>query len=173
MYELRIFAVMFVLILGCGSEPQTPPVPTIEQQIAAVPGIENINKFIDEKDPWTKFYNAWDFVKTQATLNSVTDYDSPVHLTMYLANLPTEWSRIEGFRKAGDGQDKNTMRIEACMLGYQMPWAPANTMMWNNLEEEYGQTNMLEWKWLDKSDDSAQKLELWFRMKDRKTFVAD
>lgn len=174
MYKPCCSIVILFVFSGCGSKPEQSPHPTVEQQIAAAPGIDLINNFIDEKDPWTRYYKAWDFVKSQAQTSYVAECDPPAFIQLHLAKTATDWSRIEGTRRvAAENPDPNTLLIEITSIAFGLPWAPAKEAITAWQTEEQQGSRMLEWRWADNNRTGQQNVEFWFRMKTRESFIAD
>jgi len=169
MYELRRVIVVVLLLVGCNAETVPPP--------ADVHDIDNVLKFIDEKDPWTKYYNAWDFVKTQAKLKHVTSHDPPVFLELRMAKVATDWSTAEAVQFGSASVQEYELDLNHELFSFvffSMPWEPVKIREWMLIGAaiESGETGMLEWKSLDKSDGKSRRIELWFRMKSQESFVS-
>lgn len=180
MYKSRCLFVILFVAIGCGSKPEPAPSPTIEQQIAAVPGIDLITNFIDEKDPWTKYYKSWDFVKTRARFYDANGYDPPIFFELKMASVATDWSKARALQKGNDPIQENKYAPKfhqelSAFVSSSMPWAPVKMRDWMMSESvfEDGESGMLEWKWVDLSYNGTKKLELWFRMKTRNSFIAE
>lgn len=166
MYKLRCTFVMLFVVCGCSEQPAQQTATTQQQN-----QIDLVAAFIDEKDPWTKYYNAWEFVRTQTEKSEVRQYENPVFLKLTMAETATGWSVIEAIRRQSNTADEDTIKIEIVTFAQAMPWAPAKSMSWHKMGASAGDTNMVEWRWLDKSNSESQTIQLWFRMKSRETFV--
>jgi hypothetical protein len=126
-----------------------------------------VDSFVSESDPWQRMFNAWNFVKENKNpKDEVTTDKPPMFLTMKLGEAATDWSIATGTRKKDSDADPGTLALTLPGFVFQLGWGPVleSHKFWTSKRLQDGKNDLLEWKFMDLSDEKNQKIELWFRM---------
>jgi hypothetical protein len=160
-----IVVVVFALAIGCSPKTHEP----VQRSPNETGG--SVQRLLDASPGRERHIASWDFVRSQAELVGEEHYDySPISLRMSLANEATDWSVVVGERRVHSDADPDTLRLSIVNFASGLQWEPIQTASTEIIatSDTEGATRFLEWRVNDKSDPTYQRLELRFKVPERR-----
>ena len=128
--------------------------------------IAQVEALLNASSQRERMIASWPYIVDRAIVSSTVRHgESSIELSMNLADQPTQWSVATASRPSQDGSDGDTLYKSLASFVSDLEFGPIKKIAryWDSNPDD-GRTDLLEWKFIESSNDGQQRVELSFRM---------